>query len=371
MDPTDPNLTLDEVLDQFVIEYQQANSIVPESAARQLRLLRDLHERLPYPIWEMTRRDVAHFVASETRRGQRPRTTAWYLTLLRPFFTWCEGVGMIDLERAMQLRSVRPPRGAGVIPKPRPYTTEEIGHFYDALDDLYTPLPTAGIGSMAMRSYRMYPDMAIRRHLWRHAKRLQLDAQVALALVEGLRRIEIERITIPALHPDNDQLVVMTAKQLPGTDIKRAIPYAPYARQAVGDWLAFRAQLGPDHDYPWLVLTARGAREQQLQPQTPDLMKQSLLRLRIKPDGSPRGPRYWGHAASANGWAWHRFRHSAATEWLRSGVPLEKVRLFMGHQHIQTTLMYVQILKGDMDAAFDAAHSDFASRLGLDRRRAA
>ena len=64
-------------------------------------------------------------------------------------------------------------------------------------------------------------------------------------------------------------------------------------------------------------------------------------------------------------WRWHRFRHTAATEWLRAGVPIEKVQRFMGHRSIELTLAYTEVLSSDMTDAFAAAEASFSERLGL------
>ena len=42
--------------------------------------------------------------------------------------------------------------------------------------------------------------------------------------------------------------------------------------------------------------------------------------------------------------ATHALRHSAARHWLASGVPLNRVSVWLGHASLQTTLIYLQIL---------------------------
>ena len=41
--------------------------------------------------------------------------------------------------------------------------------------------------------------------------------------------------------------------------------------------------------------------------------------------------------------ATHALRHSAARHWLASGVPLNRVSVWLGHASLQTTLIYLQI----------------------------
>ena len=40
----------------------------------------------------------------------------------------------------------------------------------------------------------------------------------------------------------------------------------------------------------------------------------------------------------------HTFRHSAARHWLASGVPINVVSRWLGHAHLQTTLIYLSVL---------------------------
>jgi site-specific recombinase XerD len=39
----------------------------------------------------------------------------------------------------------------------------------------------------------------------------------------------------------------------------------------------------------------------------------------------------------------HRFRHTLASDMVRAGVSLPALMRLMGHAHIQTTLIYVQV----------------------------
>ena len=40
----------------------------------------------------------------------------------------------------------------------------------------------------------------------------------------------------------------------------------------------------------------------------------------------------------------HVLRHSAARHWLSCGVPINAVSLWLGHSHIETTLIYLRLL---------------------------
>lgn len=337
---------LDAVLARFQGEYLEMHSISAGRQEEQEKILRRLAATLDHPLVDMTPQDMRVFVGGELTRGVSPRTALKYQGMIRSFVTWGFEAGLIPADRTLQLKSVSNPRGSTGTLLPKPYKVHEIKSFYAQLAAKYPALPGVGRGSRGLHRFLTGRVPHLRRHVWRHARRLQFEAQIALALEQALRRIEIARLTIPALHYDNDQIVVLTAKQGPGSNVSRSIPYAMHARSVMQQWLDFRYLLTPGHDEPWLSLHYGEPIEQQLRPMSFGQMGNALRCFH-------------------GGWRWHRFRHTAATEWLRSGVPLEKVRVYMGHANIDQTLLYTEIVSSDVDAAFSAAEADFARRLGL------
>jgi site-specific recombinase XerD len=343
---------LDITLARFERGYLDPNSVTELRRREQLRILRRFASMLNGPIESMTPEDIRTFVGAEVARGVHVNTAAKYQNMIRAFITWAEGADLIAPELATKLKSVRKPRGATYRTRPKPYKPDQIRQFYAVLGAKYPRLAEFGTGSRALTQYTRGRHTRLHSHLWRHTRRLQFEAQIALALEQGLRRKEINELTIPALHPDNAEVVVLTAKQAPGLEIRRSIPYTEHARRVVGDWLRLRKQLAPNHEYPWLTLDyprsyIDGALADQLRAQNIQAMEEALTVF---------GP----------GWRWHRFRHTAATEWLRAGVPLEKVRVFMGHGNIEQTLAYAEILKADIHNEFSRAEEGFMRRLGLD-----
>lgn len=340
-------MDLDDLLNRFTAEYLLPNSITPARRVEQLRLLRRFAATLDHPLIDYTPADISAFIGTELEAGRKPSYVRKHWVMIRSFTTWAHQAGLLDVERTRELKSVRSPRGGWTRNPPRPYTVAEVRQFQTLLAAKYPILPEFGRGSRAMMYFTRGRVPRLRRHLWRHARRLQLEAQIALALEAGLRSIEIYELTIPALHYDNDQLIVVNAKQEPGQQVKRAIPYTSHARTCMRDWLDFRFLLAPGHQRPWLQLDYVADLDDQIVPQTHRTFRRSL------------------NVCFGPPWEWHRFRHTAATEWLRSGVPLEKVRRYMGHATLDQTLAYARILDADVDAAFLKAEADFAKRLGL------
>ena len=51
----------------------------------------------------------------------------------------------------------------------------------------------------------------------------------------------------------------------------------------------------------------------------------------------------------------HRFRHTFASDMLRSGMSLPALQRLMGHAHIHTTLLYIQITPQEVFAEYARA----------------
>jgi site-specific recombinase XerD len=341
-------MDLDTLLARFEDEYLDLNDITPRRRIEQLRLLRKFAGTLDRPLIEMTPRDMRLFIGGMIRGGLNPTTGRKYLMMIRSFVRWAYEANLIDQDHKDQLQFVGSPRGGGWKDRPNPYKPDEIAEFYALLRHTLPLMPTHGRGSQMLRTFRRRRHQDLHSGLLRHARRLQFEAQIALAIGAGLRCIEIHRLSMPALHPDNADIVVLTAKQGPGPQVTRAIPYTDHARYWVEQWLDFRYALDVTHDRPWLTLDIYGSLGRQLDPLEMERMARSLERT-----------------LHTTRWHWHRFRHTAATEWLRSGVPLEKVRIFMGHATIEQTLAYAEVLNEDIAESFEKAQPLFNERLGL------
>jgi integrase len=335
----------DQVLVRFEAEHMAPNSMSALRRAEQLKLLRRLASQLDHPLHELTGADVQSFMGAEITRGLAPNTVRKEHGMIRAFNTWATGASLISPERSAQLKSVRNPRGSTGRSTPKPYKPAEIKRLREQLAERYPALPSHGQGKYALHRWTSGKRTTLRRHLWLHATRVQLECQIALALELGLRKVEILRLTLPAVHFENDQVVVLTAKQGPGSQVTRVVPYTAHARQCAQEWLELRELLMPQHDEPWLFLKCKGSRAEQLDTLPMWKMSRALNQF---------GP-----------WRWHRLRHTAATEWLRAGVPMEKVQIMMGHANPEQTRAYTHISPEDVDRAVGLAEADFSRRMGI------
>jgi integrase len=336
-------MTNKELLLRFEQEHMAPNSVTPQRRKEQLALLGSFAEEVlnDRPLVEMQPGEVMEWMGAEIDRGLHPNTVRTKHGMIRAFHTWAFRAGLIDAELRLRLKAVPNPRGSSAQSTPKPYTPSEIRTFYRELAERYPSPPLSGKGSRKLKRFDE-GKTPIQRGIWLWARRYQLEAQVSLALEEGLRCIEICHITMAQIHPDNDGVIVVTAKQGPGTAKEREVPYMAHSRLAVAEWLEFRERLGVTHNRPWLRLYP----PDYLTPMTLDQMHNGI-------------------SLSGKVWNWHPFRHTYATESLRAGMPLEHLQITMGHGSIDQTLAYARIAKADIQRVGEQTEGAFAERLGL------
>lgn len=340
-------MTTTEILQRFQVEYLTPRSITPRRQAYQLRELHQLAASLDHPLIELTQSDVLTYLGVLLGRGLSPNTVRWVDGMIRSFVTWGNAAGLIDDLRAHSIKLISRPRGSTGDSTPNPYTMKEIKTFRGLLAVKYPYMPEYGRGSRMLHRYLTGRVEILRGAAYRHARRVQFDAQIALTMELGLRSIEMYRLSIPAAHYENDSLVVETAKGGPGKPKIRMIPWTPHAHNCMMSWLDLRSVLAPQHPSLWLALDYTNSSDRhQLCPMTERQLHNAL-------------------SVFGTGWGWHRFRHTCATEWLRAKMPLEKVQILMGHSSIEQTRQYTQIVHSDIAEAIATAGPEFARRMGV------
>lgn len=144
-------------------------------------------------------------------------------------------------------------------------------------------------------------------------------AIVGLMLLQGLRSAEV-------LHLNRDDLLLSEAQiRVHGKGNKRRfLPLAPEAVELLDHYLrSERPNPAAEALFVSLKGPARGAR------MTPAGLR-SLFRYHRRTTG----------VTIANP---HRFRHTFASDMVRAGISLPALMHLMGHAHIQTTMIYVEI----------------------------
>lgn len=316
------------VLEQFEREYLAYHQIGKTRRREVVKHLQTLEVRAGVSIQEVPAAELRAYIA-DLAVDRTPPTMGKILGQIRPFFVWAWESGIIDAQRLMEVKAVRPPRGARRPGKPRPYSRDEIRLLWRDWDRRY-----------ALRKWQ--PDLE--RALWYVqrwengsspwsrvrplALRFQSRAIITLAMHGGLRRDEIYGLAVNDMHYDNEYVVVTGARKNEHNEpIVRAVPWTtPDMREAVQDWLELRARLVPGHERPWLSMASIPHIRTPLPHRSFEMLLTNMGR----------------------GWEFHRCRHTAATEMLRAGYPLETVQKVMGHSRIQQTLAYAELLTDDV-----------------------
>lgn len=332
---------MSDLTKQFEREHFTLNSI-SEQRRQQVRVgIARLEAYLSRPIETITPNELRSWLVTQLEDGLAPSTVGLYLGMVMPFYRWCWLQGTISADDYMRLREVSAPRG-GKATKPRPYSRKELTRFYAQLDarwPLLHPIPDRVAGGHPINRYRK-GTTSFHSVLRKHAMRLQLDAMIELALVCGLRRVEIYRLSIDDLHFDN-KYVVVHGKRHDQNDKTREVPYGPSTREAVRAWFRFRGYMSPPPGLGvWLSITG------------PDPVAElSMFRM-------AEILRSFGR------WEFHRLRHTCATERLRAGMSLEMLQKFLGHSDISMTQRYTQLLRDDVHKASERVDEDFQRAIG-------
>lgn len=315
--------TSDELIQRFCDEYHSYHGISGDRRKMQRRVLIEFADFTGRHFSELEGGDVLEsFLATQVSGGMAASTVRKHLNAIRPFVKWLWRQRIISADVRMALEDVSPPRG-GNNQRPKPYTREQLAVFWREFEEAY---PTDDQFDYYLA--RWSRGTSGWKRVQPYAKRLQMEAIIALALYGGLRREELYLLDIDAMHHENAYVVVRgAAKNHDADPVHRPVPWTcSEMRAAVQDWLDFRATLDIGHDRPWLSLHTEA---HYLKP-----MRFRQFEMLLRNIG--------------RGWEFHRMRHTCATELLRAGNPLETVQRILGHARIQQTLAYAELLPGDV-----------------------
>jgi len=327
--------------ERFCGEYFVLNGLSEGRRTFIRKALRELQQTAGVPLEQVTDDHLRTFLQQLVGAGLHVNTVRKYNHACKPFFRWAWERGIIDADRHMRILAVKDPRGACGNAIPRPYKRAEITRFWETIEATWPLAPPT-------RLRRWDIGVANYRRVWRHAMHLQVTAAASLALYGGLRRNEILTLSIDDMHPDNEYVVVRGKTVVHSVEKIREVPYTETGREATAAWLEFRELLAPSHDRPWLMLDPRATPNSNLYPSSPlNAMGMDRFRRLL-----PRG------------WEFHRLRHTAATEWARAGVPIERVSKLLGHATLQQTMGYYELLKDDVAASMHRYEDVFMTAVG-------
>ena len=156
------------------------------------------------------------------------------------------------------------------------------------------------------------------------AMRLRDGALLMLLLATGLRREEMSRLDLSALHlGQRSGLVRVVGKGAK----EREVPFEGPVVALLREWLLARDALPfpfePDAVFVGLVGIGRGCR--------------------LRPRAIERCVAAHAKAAGLRDWGVHRFRVTFATTLYDDGEGIEEIRILMGHESIETTRRYIAV----------------------------
>lgn len=339
---------MSDAIEQFCAAHFDYNALSAKRRTDVRRALLAYAAHAGVPIETTGAREFRAWLESLIAAGRHPNTVRWMGNCVRPFFRWAwRDAELVTAETYMRIKEVPNPKGASAQGPPRPYSRKELTLFWRAMDARWPTAAGARAWPRFIDGRARFPRVA---DLAMHH---QLDAIVHLALHCGLRRAEVYAATLDDVHYDNEYVVVRKGKG----GKYREVPYTDDARDAMRRWLGTRAVImrhfEVDHGSVWLSLSRNASMNNPLMPSTP---------------AAPMNVRRFGEMMSTMGeWEMHRFRHTCGTEWLRAGMPLEKVQVLLGHARITQTLGYAKVAGSDVGREARAAETKFADAV----RRAA
>ena len=330
---------------EFCGFYHDYHAISPARRVMQERVLREFEASLAgRELVDAGAEDLqGYFATLVSDQGLHPNTVRQRRNAIAPFLTWAWERKLIGADRLLELRAVRLPRGATGRGTPRPYKRQQIERFWQELEESRPWAHDGGIdrGELYLRRWRQ--GISRWSRVQPYMKRCQIEAITHLALHGALRRDEIFNLSPTAMDPENAYLVVVGARKNTEGDARvRAVPWMTDSmREAVGRWVTLRAELAPDHDCAWLSLHTEAHRLKPLRHRQFEMLLRNVGR----------------------GWEFHRMRHTAATEMLRSGMALEKVSTIIGHTRLEQTREYIKVLPDDVVKAAAAIQTTYDSAL--------
>lgn len=252
----------------------------------------------------ITAEDVQRLLNGLAEQGLGPKSLLNAHTGLSALWTWAEGA----LGSTHVVRGVKRPRWRR--PVIEPFTQEEVGRLLRACDQ--------------MEPY----DRTWKRNVSAKRPTALRDRAILLALLDtGLRASELTALRLADYDEKRGRMRVLHGKG----DKERTVFLGDTSRLAVWRYLATRETVKTSP----LFATRQGTA----------LERAGLLHLvqRI------------GERAGVQGVHPHRFRHTFAIWFLRNGGnPLELQRM-LGHEKLETVLIYVRLAEVDIERAAKAA----------------
>jgi len=305
------------LLDEGGRELDWTNKFLDAQRIRQLSL-RSLrayaYDLLDFARWfeprhqllaEMTESTILDYVRYQLEQHSKPapQTVNHRLAVVRCLYRFHTGrdlpPGQVHFQRGYTLRS---PLGYG-----RPRRALALGLRLKQNRRVIVPLSAEDVAKF-WQSFRTFRDLAL----------------VGLMLLDGLRSCEVLGLQLEDL-----QLADGQTRVLGKGNKKRLVPLPPEILDVLGNYLRLERPL---INSPALFVSLKG--RQRGQPMTPTGLRSLFRHHRVLSQVRHANP--------------HRLRHTFGSDMVRAGMSLPALQHLMGHSHIQTTMLYVQLAPHDV-----------------------
>jgi len=264
----------------------------------------------PRPLAQMDESILLDYLRAQRDHQPPPMPQTLYhrLSVLRCLYRFHYGHEIPRRDGLAPTRGPRSPFGYGgprrtvsglALKRPRrlvvPLSAEEVARFW--------------------RSFRTFRDLSL----------------IALMLYDGLRSRETLAIQLEDLHLAEAQLLVHGKGNK-----QRLLPLPPDTLRALQNYLHLERPLT---NSPYLFVSLKGPRRGQ--PMTPAGLRSLFRHHRRQTQIVRANP--------------HRFRHTFGADMVRAGISLPALMRLMGHAHIHTTMLYVQLSPQDVWNEFHRA----------------
>ena len=257
------------------------------------------------PLSEITESTLLDYVRHQLDQQPKPapQTVNHRLTVIRSLYRFHHGceipAGQSHIQHTYKVRS---PVGYG-----RSHQRVAVGLRLRQPRRVIVPLSAEEVATF-WRSFHSFRDLAI----------------VGLMLLDGLRSCEILSLQLEDVELPDTQM------RVPGKgNRQRLLPLPAEIIEVLRNYLRLERPLT---NVPFLFVSLKGRRRGQAM--TPAGLR-SLFRHHR---GCSRVP-------AANP---HRFRHTFGADMVRAGIALPALQHLMGHAHIHTTMLYVQLAPQDV-----------------------
>jgi integrase/recombinase XerC len=269
---------------------------------------------------------LRRWIAAESRAGRAPKSIARRLSAWRGFYDWLSAEG---LAAANPARGVRAPRGSKRLPKA--LSPDQAASLMQAAPaDDFESLRDAAMLELFYSSGLRLSELTSLDARYFDGRETEHGAAT------GARAASGPASPSASWYSASESEVTVTGKG----GRRRTVPVGALAREALGRWLAARADwltAHPDAEPRPLFLSARGRR-----------LANRTVQARLRRLAIERGIPAKVHP--------HVLRHSFASHLLQSSGDLRAVQELLGHASIATTQIYTSLDFQRLAAVYDSAH---------------